>query len=271
MEHLRLKRAAVLVAGGLAVCLSYLAAWQGLAPEPQVGSVTFASIAFPGLITGLVMTAYIAWETRNVQLAKRRAEELSAQLVRKEIEIDRLSTLDELTGLQTRHQFDEILHLEFERMRRYERPLSLLLIEVDNLVELGENVAKLSKGYVLSELGGLLRQLLRANDQGCRFGTETLAILLPETTSDEARAVAQRVRELVDRHEFLGARFGGGIRLTISQGIATTPASDIQAEHDFTRAAEIALADARSSGLDQVRLHQPAERETPPAAPRKAS
>ncbi|HEY8172780.1 MAG TPA: diguanylate cyclase, partial [Dehalococcoidia bacterium] len=175
-----MKRVIFLAAAGAAVFASYIAALAG--PAHQVaGGETAASIALPGLMTALVMLAYGVWETRNFRRMKGVADELSAQLMRKEIEIGRLATVDELTGLYTRREFDRKLELEFARSKRHAHALSLILIEVDDITTLGESVGSLSKGYLMSEVSAILRGTLRANDTGCRYTNEVLALLLPET------------------------------------------------------------------------------------------
>lgn len=247
---MNLKRIGFVLIGGSAVAASYVAILFALGSDPQLEGSTLATIAFPALVAGLTLTAYIAWDSRQSRETRGAVTELSAQLVRREIELDRLSTVDELTGLYTRHHFDENVRLEYKRCERYARPLSLLLIEIDDLVELGEHVGKLSKGYLLSEVGAILRTLLRANDLGCRYANECMAVLLPETNAGQAALVAEKVRALMAEHEFLG--FGEGVHVTVSQGIATAPARGVRSHLDLIRSCESALADARAAGFDQI-------------------
>ena len=249
-----MNRLVFLVAGTAAIVASFLAVFFVLPEQPGFAPSTLASIALPALVAGLVMTAYIAFDFRRSRETTHQVSQLSAQLIRKEIEIDRLSTVDELTGLNTRRHLDENLKLEFGRARRHQRPLALMLVELDDLQDLGEHVGKLSKGYMLAELGAILRGSLRANDIGCRYSGECLALLLPETTTPHARAVAEKVRALVAGHEFLGMRQDGNLALTVSQGIAVWPAAGMTTHHDLMRAAEEALGDARASGFNQVAM-----------------
>jgi diguanylate cyclase (GGDEF)-like protein len=252
-----MKRFGFAVLGGLAVAASYLAVGVGVGPEPDMSVRTAAGIAFPALVAGLVMTAYIAWERRDTGETRGVVSQLSAQLVRKEIEIDRLSSVDELTGLSTRHNFEDSVRTEYKRSERYKRPFAVILVEVDDLTELGETVGKLSKGYVLSEVAAILRTMLRASDLGCRYAPDALALLMPETETPEARAVAERIRELVARHEFLSHRTSDTVKLTVSQGLAIAPDAAFASHSDLLRAAESALATARTQGYDRVAVHEP--------------
>ncbi len=168
------------------------------------------------------------------------------------------STVDELTGLHARHHFDENLELEFKRAQRFGRLLSLLLVELDDAPELGSQSARLTKNYLLSEAGALLRSILRAHDIGCRYGVETLAVLLPETDATQACAVAGKVRSMLATHEFFGRRFGASLGLSVSQGIAVAPLKVVDTPERLLEAAEAALRDAQAGGFDQVRLHESA-------------
>jgi diguanylate cyclase (GGDEF)-like protein len=219
-----------------------------------------ASIALPGLVAGFVLTAYIAWEVRNVREAEGRASELSAQLMRREIEIGRMATVDELTGLATRREFDESIRLECSRTQRHRRELSLILLEIDDIAELGENVGKLSKGYLLSEVSGILRDLLRTNDLGARYTNDCLALLLPETAEKQAAVVAAKIRASVAAHQFLGQLGDKAVSLTVSQGIACL-ASAVDGADALMRAAEQALCEARADGFGQVHVYQPPQHE----------
>ncbi|HYM16101.1 MAG TPA: GGDEF domain-containing protein [Dehalococcoidia bacterium] len=252
-----MKRIGFVLMAGVSVGISYLTVVIGLGGNAQFNAVTVASIALPALVSGLVMVAYIVWDVRERRVEHGDVSALSAQLVRKEIEIDRLSSVDELTGLHTRHHFTENLALEYERAMRYNRPLALLLIEIDDAETLGEPARKLSKSYLLAEVAALVRAELRANDLGGRYMPDVLAVLLPETSPRLAQGVAERVRSLLSTREFFGRRFGVEIGLTISQGIAMAPAEGVDGADALVRAAQAALQMARSAGTGQIHMYEP--------------
>ena len=226
----------------------------GLAPAESFGSVTLASIALPALVSGLVMTAFIAMEARGERETTGAMHELHAQLARKEIEIGRLSSMDELTGLYTRHHFDANVKLEYERAIRHGRPLAVLLIEVDDVLGAGDRMGALSKNYLLSEVGALLRTLLRINDIGSRYTSDTLAVLLPETNGQQAGVVCAKLRKVVAEREFLPQRRDVEHQVTVSQGVAVMPSEDITSPQDLMRAGERALGEARAAGINQVAI-----------------
>jgi diguanylate cyclase (GGDEF)-like protein len=249
------------LASGIAVGLSYVAVLAGQGAHPDLGAATIASIALPALVSGLVMTAYMAWDLRRSRAVEGEVSELNAQLVRKEIQIDRLSMVDDLTGLNTRYYFDDNLALEFKRAERFGRPLSLLLIELDDAAELGDRPGQLSKNYLLSEIGAILRSALRAHDIGCRYRGETLAILLPETEAAGARTVAEKTRSMLASHEFFGRRFGAALGLSVSQGIAVAPIPGVDSPDRLLEAADAALIAARTAGFGEVRVYDGAAAE----------
>src|SRR5262245_39367284 len=114
-------RAAIVLAGWIAVVAAYVAILVGLGTDATADGRTFATLALPALAGGLLLTAYIACDTHQSRDTRVAVSDLSPQLVRKEIELDRMSTIDELTGLYTRHHFDENVRLEYKRSERYSR------------------------------------------------------------------------------------------------------------------------------------------------------
>jgi two-component system cell cycle response regulator len=250
-----MNRALVVTGAGIAVLASYLVVILGIAPDTSVGPLAFASIAVPGIVTGLVMAAYVMWETRNALEARQHSNELSAQLMRREIEIGRLSTVDEQTGLYTRREFDQLLRLEIERFRRHRHTAAVLLLQIDDVTRQGASVGHLSKGLLLAELSDILKRVLRSIDLGCRYSHDAVGLLLPETDVDQALVVAGKVQAAVSEHGFLGQAGDSQTRLhlTVSQGIAVV-GPWATSESDVLHAAEQALMDARTAGTDQVNV-----------------
>jgi diguanylate cyclase (GGDEF)-like protein len=253
-----MRRITFLVVGAGLIVGSYMAVIFDLAPTEGVGPVTVASIALPALVSGLVITAWIAIEARRERETAGLMGDLHAQLARKEIEISRLASIDELTGLYTRRYFDDTIRLEFKRSERHQRPLTLLLLEVDDIAELGEQMGQMNKGYLLSEVGAVLRTMLRINDAGCRYSTDALAVLMPETDAAQARMVAEKINGLIAAHGFMGRRKDGGLTITVSQGAAVVPSAAISGHVEMLRAAEGALARAKSNGFGEIHVVLPA-------------
>ncbi len=253
------KKIVFLVLAGAAIIASFAAVTYGLSPRPGYGLETIAAIALPALVSALVLVAYMA-ERRRLRATIGTVNELNAQLIRKEIELEHLSTVDELTGLATRRSFEEMVRVESERVRRHRRSLAVLLIEIDDLHTLGERFGKLGRGFLISQVSEILRETLRINDAAGRYGSETFALLLPETAEAQARAVAEKLRGRVEVNSFMAQPYETPVRLTLSQGIAVQPSPGIDTPEALLRAAEEALRDAKLSGFDSLCVY------TPPAA-----
>ena len=234
----------LLLGAVVAIVASYAAVTFGLAGDAGFNSHTLASIALPALVSALVVIVYLYYRAR-LRATLGTVNELNTQLIRKEIEIDHLSTMDELTGLATRRSFDETLSVEFERCRRHGRNLALLLIEVDDLIAIGERIGKLGKGFLLSEVAGVVHNIVRVNDVAARYTPEILALLLPEANEAQARAVGEKLREHMRNEKFLLRRYEVDAILNLTLGVAAVPAREVETAEQFREAAELSLFDAK--------------------------
>jgi diguanylate cyclase (GGDEF)-like protein len=238
------KKALFLLLGLAAIAASYAAATFGIADGAGFDAPTLARIAFPALVSALVVILYFYYRAR-LRSTQGTVNELNAQLIRKEIEIDHLSAIDELTGLATRRAFDESLREEYQRSARHQRSLALMLLEIDDLVTIGERIGRLGKGFLLSEIAGMLHNTVRVNDLAARFSDDTLALLLPETTEQQARALGEKLRTQVRANTFLATRYDVTATLTLTLGFAALETSNSATAEDFVEAAELALYAAK--------------------------
>jgi diguanylate cyclase (GGDEF)-like protein len=113
------------------------------------------------------------------------------------------ATTDALTSLANREMFERTLRREFERARRYGRPLSMLLFSLDGLRELRGNYGCSVAELVLRQVGRIVRDNLRLPDLGARIGDAQFGILLPETPGEGATIAAERLRAAMERFPML--------------------------------------------------------------------
>ncbi len=171
-------------------------------------------------------------------------------------EIYRLKTTDGLTGAFNKRYFEEDLERELHRFFRYQRPLSLLMLDIDLFKKVNDEYGHLAGDRVLAQLGSLIAANVRREDTFCRYGGEEFAVLMPEMDMDGAVAVAERLRNLVSEGHF---DFEGlDLPVSVSIGVAEAEASMTKPE-EFVRVADDRLYEAKRKGRNRV--------EPPPAGP----
>lgn len=161
-------------------------------------------------------------------------------------EIQRLAVTDSLTGLYNRHKLQDSLETEVERAKRYSRPLSIIMIDMDKLKVINDTSGHAAGDEALKLVARSIQRSIRKVDLGTRFGGDEFIVLLPEADSEEAAAVAKRIREAI-----LGVEFESG-KLSVSMGVVQWH-SGFDKPKDFVHAADEAMYLAKSS--EGERLH----------------
>lgn len=162
----------------------------------------------------------------------------------------RYATTDALTGLRNRGWLDDAFEREIKRSERDMLPLSLIMIDIDDFKKYNDGFGHLAGDKVLKMVARSIRTPLRPNDLVARFGGEEFAVLLPETTLDNARIIAERLRNTV-RDADPGKVDGSVLpKVTISLGVASRrPSSSLKS---MITAADEAMYDAKHSGKNCV-------------------
>lgn len=156
---------------------------------------------------------------------------------------------DLLTGLPNREQYTERLTHEYHRWKRYKRPLTIAVFEVDNFQETTEQYGEQATDKVLKIIGGSIAKRLREVDFFCRFEGEKFVALLPETQLDGAKVVLEKIRSAIARAAFNYQ--DESISITLSIGVTDFKKGD-ELESAFMRADDLLYA-AKIDGMN--RLH----------------
>ncbi len=187
---------------------------------------------------------------REVFRALERANE---ELRRANDRMSRLVQYDEKTGLHNYRHFTERLGEEFKRARRYGNHLTLLMFDIDHFKLVNDHHGHLAGDVALKEFGQIMTRSARETDLIARYGGEEFVILLPQTTAMQGQRLGDRIRRSTEVFAFNTGDTAGGIRITVSAGVATFPLNDrIQAPEDLIRAADDALYRAKEAGRNRT-------------------
>ncbi len=160
-------------------------------------------------------------------------------------DLERLATVDALTGLLNRRKFDEVIVREMELSRRYDDPLSLLMFDIDHFKKINDSLGHAAGDRVLAEVASLAARHVRSVDYVFRWGGEEFLILTPRTGLTDARAVVDKLRDMSERHPF-----PDGVRLTISLGVAEYISGE--ALEDWLTRVDKAMYAAKRGGRNRV-------------------
>jgi diguanylate cyclase (GGDEF)-like protein len=135
--------------------------------------------------------------------------------------VERMATTDGLTGLHNHRHFQNLLEQNTSLAQRYQKPLSLLMCDIDHFKTVNDTYGHPAGDLVLKGMAEILQHQARQTDSVARYGGEEFALILPETDSGAARAIAERIRVTVEQATFMTEL--GPLKVTLSLGVATLP------------------------------------------------
>ena len=163
-----------------------------------------------------------------------------------------LSITDPLTGLYNRRYFIEQIELEFKRSKRYSRDLSLLMLDIDHFKLVNDNYGHQIGDIVLRKISSVIINLLRDSDLAFRYGGEEFMIILPETKSEDAINVAERMKQEImnTQHNY------GSINFTVTTSIGIVSIKDMMDKFetidDIIKKVDDNLYKAKNSGRNTI-------------------
>ncbi|HEX6124104.1 MAG TPA: diguanylate cyclase [Pyrinomonadaceae bacterium] len=194
-----------------------------------------------------------AFEERDLELLDAIAPHIAVAIDRTSLkdmagEFEQLSVTDALTGLLNRRYLEKRLSEEIQRSKRHRFPMTLMLLDVDDFKSYNDSFGHPAGDAALKIVAGVLQDILRGADVAARYGGEEFAILLPQTTSSEAAAIAERLRQRIEHADFPKRK------VTVSIGIASC-SNDIETPDDLVAAADHALYEAKDHGRNNVQIY----------------
>jgi diguanylate cyclase (GGDEF)-like protein len=185
----------------------------------------------------------------QLQQAHQELATLNAELLEANRALAQAAVTDGLTGLKNHRAFQEALHSAAQMAERLQQPMSLVMFDIDHFKQFNDRFGHPAGDELLRQVAQVLRESARAYDVAARYGGEEFALLLPNTTLEQAVQVAERLRQQIraieNRHAPVSASFGVA---TYRHG---TPPATLVYE------ADAALYRAKRNGRDQVCVYQP--------------
>ncbi len=175
-----------------------------------------------------------------------------ASLKEKAGEFEQLSLTDGLTGLLNRRYLEERLDEEIKRSSRHRFPLSLLMLDVDDFKSYNDNFGHPAGDAALKIAAEVIKDSLRNEDVAARYGGEEFSVMLPQTSAEEASAIAERIRGRFEATKFPFRQ------VTVSIGVAVFT-DDGQTSAQLINAADNALYRAKHSGRNVVKMFDGSE------------
>jgi diguanylate cyclase (GGDEF)-like protein len=199
-------------------------------------------------ISGLISQIEINKQVKNQVL------KLVDELKLANDELQKAASTDPLTGLSNRRSMTEFIIREEERFKRYHTSYSIVLTDIDRFKQFNDVYGHACGDYILKEMGRVFLEIIRPTDRVSRWGGEEFLFLLPETDRESSFRSAERIRSIIENHDF--SFEGTGHRVTMSFGVSST--DDDLEPNRLINSADQALYKAKERGRNRVVLYSEA-------------
>jgi two-component system cell cycle response regulator len=165
-------------------------------------------------------------------------------------EIYRLTIIDALTEIHNKRYLMEFLDRELARSTRYHRPLTIILFDIDRFKAINDEHGHLGGDFTLRELAACVKSVVRKEELFARYGGEEFIVVLPESTVEAALCVGERLRNMVEKHNFVYE--DESFNITISLGIAAITDATSLTPVELIRIADEKLYQAKHAGRNRI-------------------
>ncbi len=226
--------------------------------EPQIRSVLIVPLSLHGKIIGGMLVANpvdrsdFGDEERDVLINLALHASTAIENARYVRQTELLAVTDSLTGLYNHREFQKRMDQEVERAKRYDRPLSIFMLDIDHFKSFNDTYGHQFGDGVLQTISGIMKKQIRTADVLARYGGEEFALILPETNPNDALLVAERIRLKIFETDF-SAEKEMSVRVTMSIGVASL--DDARDRMSLIAAADKALYIAKEAGRNRACLY----------------
>jgi len=227
-----------------------------LRPDQEIHSFLGVPVVFRDHVMGLIAlynSGSRAFSEEDARVAELFGSQVAIALDNsRRVELmEKQAVTDELTSLYNRRAFALMGEKEVGRARRYQRPLALILFDIDHFKTVNDSHGHLIGDHVLRVLTELVTRTTRATDIVCRYGGEEFIVLMPEASREEGLVMAERLRQEISRMTVVTA--GGTLSLTVSLGVAALKPEEDENLETLIARADRAMYQAKAAGRDTVR------------------
>ncbi len=163
--------------------------------------------------------------------------------------VAQLAITDSLSGLYTHGYFQESLDQEFKKAFKNNKPLSVMILDIDFFKIVNDNFGHPQGDALLKQVGGLIKSVTRDNDIICRYGGDEFTITCLNTNRTEAILIAERIRQAVEEYDFIAGN--KVVKVTISGGVSSFP-EDCDSKKDLVVIADETLYEAKKGGRNRI-------------------
>jgi diguanylate cyclase (GGDEF)-like protein len=188
-------------------------------------------------------------DDRELVRSLARQATLALENVELHLQVSRQAVTDDLTGLANHGRFQEVLRSEMEQVRRYQYPVGLIMVDIDNFKSINDTYGHQQGDVVLRHVARIVRENSRDADSPARYGGEEMALILPHTDLEGSHAIAERVRAAIEALRISRLDGQGTLRITASVGVA---ASSEGQKEGLISEADAALYEAKRAGKNRT-------------------